>query len=220
LTSAPIAFFVARAHGLEFAATTAAGTMAGAVSQAAFGLAYAWLAGRWPWPAALAAGTAAFAASTAVLAVVVLPPPALGTLVFAALAGAVRLMPASGRVSDAVVRLPAWDLPGRVVVATVLVLALTAAAEPLGARLTGLLAPFPLYATILTVFGHALGGPAAARDVLRGLLLGLFALTAFFLVLASMLPQAGIAGAFTAATGVALGLQGASLWLLRRDAPA
>jgi hypothetical protein len=50
--------------------------------------------------------------------------------------------------------------------------------------------------------------------------LGLFAFTAFFLVLASMLPPAGIAGAFTAATGVALGLQGASLWLLRRDAPA
>jgi hypothetical protein len=159
--------------------------MAGAISQAAFCLAYAWLARRVPWPAAVAAGGTAFAVATVGLASIVLPRTALAAVVFAAL-----------------------------------VLALTGAAEALGPRLTGLLAPFPLYATILTVFAHALDGAAAAVSVLRGLLLGLFGFAAFFFVLASMLTAAGIAGAFAMALAVALALQGASLWLLRRGGSA
>ena len=55
---------------------------------------------------------------------------------------------------------------------------LTASAGALGPRLTGLLAPFPLYAAVLTVFAHAFDGGDAAASVLRGLLLGLFAFAA------------------------------------------
>jgi hypothetical protein len=102
------------------------------------------------------------------------------------------------------------------VLATVFVVALTAAAGALGPRLTGLLAPFPLYAAILTVFAHALDGGEAAVSVLRGLLVGLVAFAAFFLVLAASLGAAGIGAAFAAAIVVALLLQGAALWLLRR----
>src|SRR6185503_8497679 len=89
-TSAPIAFYLARDRGPEFASAAAAGIMAGAVSQAAFCLAYA-----------------------------------------------------------------------RMALATVFVVALTGAAGTLGPRLTGLLAPFPLYASLLTVFAHALDGGEA-----------------------------------------------------------
>jgi cell division protein FtsW (lipid II flippase) len=74
----------------------------------------------------------------------------------------------------------------------------------------------PFYAAILTVFAHRLEGPDAAIKVLRGLVLGLFAFAAFFLVLALMLERAGTAVAFTAAVAVTLTLQGASLWVLRR----
>jgi hypothetical protein len=102
------------------------------------------------------------------------------------------------------------------VIATALVLVLTELAGALGPRLTGLLAPFPLYAAILAAFAHALDGAAAAVSVLRGLLLGLWAFAAFFLVLAATLPGSGIAGAFAAALVVALAVQGASLWRLRR----
>jgi hypothetical protein len=42
----------------------------------------------------------------------------------------------------------------------------------------------------------------------------------FFLVLASALVGAGIGPAFTAALAVALAVQGASLWLLRRRTAA
>ena len=56
--------------------------------------------------------------------------------------------------------------------------------------------------------------------VLRGLLLGLFALAGFFLTTALYLETAGIALAFAAAIVVALVLQAASLFVGRRLASA
>lgn len=114
--------------------------------------------------------------------------------------------------------LPRWDLPLRMAVATAFVVLLTALAPILGARLTGLLATFPLFASVLAVFAHMQHGPAAATDVLRGLLLGLFAFAGFFSVLALLLVPAGIALAFCVALGAALCIQGGSLWLLQRRA--
>ncbi len=99
--------------------------------------------------------------------------------------------------------------------ATVFVVALTGAAPLLGARLAGLLAPFPLYAAVLATFAHRLEGAGPAVGVLRGLLLGLFGFTAFFLALTELL-DASIAVAFAVAILGALVLQGASLLAGRR----
>ncbi len=93
---------------------------------------------------------------------------------------------------------------------------LTQAASALGPRLTGLLAPFPLYAAILAAFAHRLEGPGAGARVLHGLVFGLFAFAGFFLVLAASVEHAGIGPAFGAAVAAALTLQAASLWALRR----
>ena len=137
----------------------------------------------------------------------------------AALALALRLMPAAtGGATPAVA--PAWDLPARMVLATVVVLALTALAPRLGARWSGLLATYPLFAAILTAFGHHVQGPGAALGVLRGLLFGLFSFAAFCLVLALGLIPLGIAGAFAAAIAVALAVQGLALWRMRALRPA
>lgn len=46
--------------------------------------------------------------------------------------------------------------------------------------------------------------------------LGLVAFSAFFLIVALLLVPAGIALAFVAASVVGLGIQGTTLWLLRR----
>jgi hypothetical protein len=215
-TSAPIAFFLARDRGLEFASTAAAGIMAGAVSQAAFCLAYAWTARRLSWPSAVGAACVAFALATAILAGVTPSLPVLAIVVFIALAAAIGAMPRAridGRVPTPP---PRWDLPARMVLATGFVLALTAAAGALGPRLTGLLAPFPLYAAILTFFAHALDGGTAAVSVLRGLLVGLIAFAAFFLALAATLRAAGVGVAFALAITVAIVLHGGALWMLRR----
>jgi hypothetical protein len=215
-TSGPIAFFLALSPGPRFAAAAAVGTMAGTASQAAFCLGYAWAAQRLGWAGSVLAAALAFAAATAVLNVVLLPAIGYFVVVILGLVVALFLMPSSPPARDVrEVRFPAWDLPARMVVATAFVVALTAAAPLLGAHLAGLIAPFPLYAMVLAAFAHRLQGAGAAVGVVRGLLLGLFAFASFFLTLSLLLPE-GIALAFVAAIAVAIGVQGASLFALRK----
>jgi hypothetical protein len=222
-TSAPITFFLALSDGTPFASTVALGTMTGTISQAAFCVTYGWLATRkaragasGSWPGALLGGCVAFALATVALRGLAWSLVPSCAMVIAALLVALWLMPdASGGIATN--PLPRWDLPARMVVATGFVLALTAIAPALGPRLTGLLAPFPLYAATLVVFAHHLQGPGPAANVLRGLLLGLFAFTGFFAVLAALLERAGIGPAFAAAGAVAIAIQSASLWALHRS---
>jgi hypothetical protein len=93
---------------------------------------------------------------------------------------------------------------------------LTELAPVFGARLSGLLATYPLFGAVLAAFAHRLSGAAAAERVLRGLLIGLFGFTGFFLLLTLTIEPLGIAAAFAAATTVALAIQSGSLWALRR----
>jgi hypothetical protein len=204
-------------QGPAFAATAAAGTMAGTASQVAFGLAYVAVGRRSGWAVAVAAGAAAFSVSTALLRRVDLPPPVLFGLVVAVQVAAIALMPVSpAGSSTSAPPPPGWDLPARMLVATGFVLLLTGLAGWLGPSLTGLLSPFPIYGSVLAVFAHRQLGPAAAEGVLRGLVVGLFGFAGFFLVLAMLLERTGIGPAFAFATLVLLGIQGASLWVLRR----
>jgi hypothetical protein len=215
-TSGPIAFFLAVDHGPRFASNASAGIMAGTASQAAFALAYGWIALRSGWGASLLAGTIAFGLASVVLDVTSLPLLVYFVVVAAVLAVALALMPRRSRPLDDRLDFPRWDLPARMIVATTFVVVLTGIAPLLGARLAGLLSPFPLYATVLAVFAHRLEGAAPAISVLRGLLLGLFAFAAFFCVLSLTLIAQPIGIAFAAAIVVCLAVQGASLFAGRR----
>lgn len=214
-TSGPIAFFLALDPGPGFAAAAAAGIMAGTASQASFCLAYSWTARRQGWMASLAAATVAFAAATLVLDVITLPAPGVFVLMILVLVVSLFLMPGDASRGAERVQFPAWDIPARILVATAFVVVLTAAAPLLGARLAGLLAPFPLYGTVLAAFAHRIEGAGQAVRVLRGLLLGLFAFASFFLALALLLPV-GVAVAFLVAIAAGLVVQGASLVAGRR----
>lgn len=215
-TSGPIAFFLAVGPGVHFAADAAIGILAGAVSQAAFALAYGWLALRFGWATCVVGATGAFAAATVVLDL--LRGDAIVTLLLAlaALVAGLALMPRRASHSAERAPLPWWDIPARMVVATVFVVALTTAAPALGSRLSGLLSPFPIYAAVLCVFAHRLQGIGAAIAVMRGLLLGLFSFAAFFAVLSLLLVPGGIALAFAVAIALALVLQAGSLVAGRR----
>jgi hypothetical protein len=101
------------------------------------------------------------------------------------------------------------------VITTALVVGLTGVAPVLGPRLSGVLATFPVYAAILTVFAHR-AGAAPAGPVLRGLLLGLFSFGAFFLVLGGLIERLGVAGGFVTATITALAIQAGSLAVVVR----
>ncbi|HKW59295.1 MAG TPA: hypothetical protein VJR46_06030 [Candidatus Dormibacteraeota bacterium] len=214
-TSGPIAFFLALSPGGRFAEDVAAGIMAGAISQAAFCLGYAWTAQRAGSAGSLAGATLALAASTAVLTAVALPAAAVFVVIIVVIVVALFLMPASRGSADERVEYPAWDIPARMAVATAFVLALTSAAPLLGARPAGLIAPFPLYASVLAAFAHRALGRDAAVGLLRGLLLGLFAFASFFLAVATLLPQ-GILLAFAAASAAALAVEAGTLVAGRR----
>jgi hypothetical protein len=215
-TSGPIALFLALGPGVHFAATASVGILGGAASQAAFAMAYAWTSTRLDLVASLAAATVAFLAVTVVLNILRLDTAPTLAIAVASLVAGVLLMPRRATRNGASPEMPWWDIPARMVVATAFVVALTAAAPALGARLAGLLAPFPVYATVLTVFAHRLEGSAAAISVLRGLILGLFSFAGFFLSLAALLVPQGIAVAFAVAVVAALAIQAATLFAGRR----
>jgi hypothetical protein len=94
------------------------------------------------------------------------------------------------------------------------VLVITELAPVLGPRWSGVLATFPVYAAILTVFAHRVSSPAAI-EVLRGLLLGLFAFVGFFVALSAVLERGGIVLAFVAAITGALAIQAASFTFVK-----
>jgi hypothetical protein len=222
-TSGPVAFFLALDHGNSFAAAAGVGTLAGAMSEVSFCLAYAYAARSLHWQAAFPASIGAFAASTLLLTHLSLPLLPLFALVLTILALALALLRliqstpsgkprlARGKPTEALRSPPAWDLPARMVIATVFVLVLTGIAPAVGPHLAGLLAPFPLYGSILVIFAHQQQGRTAADGVLRGLLVGQFAFASFFFVLALLLPRIGIAPAFAAAIAVTLAVEGTAL---------
>jgi hypothetical protein len=117
---------------------------------------------------------------------------------------------------------PAWDLPLRGLSALALVLALTALADQLGAKLSGLLAPFPVVASVLAVFTHAQHGEEDLLRIMRGFVIGLVAYALFCFALAVSLSSLSIAESFTLAGATALGTQTLALAVTgrRRRVPA
>lgn len=219
LTSGPIAFFLALDQGRVFAAASSKGILAGSISVAAFCLAYGRSAARVRWPLALLAGWLGFFVSTWVLQQVTLPLAPLCGVVVALELVALWLMPSE---PEAAAALPApwWDIPARAVAATTVVVLLTGYATTLGPHLSGLLTPFPIVAATLGVFTQHFQGPSAAVRLLRGVMLGLFAFTGFFVVVSALLVPVGIAATFALATTAALLLQGAAMSTLRRPSAA
>ncbi|MBV8767074.1 MAG: hypothetical protein JOZ66_19395 [Hyphomicrobiales bacterium] len=215
LTSGPVAFFLTLDQGAGFAEQASAGSLAGTAAQACFALAYFQAAERASWPVAFSLGTVAYAFAAASLQALSLPHLALFFIALLTLTLALRAMPPQP-IRRVVALLPLWDLPARMAVATALVVAVTAGAATLGPRLSGLLATFPIFATVLTVFAHRVQGATAARQVLRGLLMGLYGFAAFFAVLSLLLSRASVPLAFLAAGAAAILIQGVSFKLMRR----
>ncbi len=159
------------------------------------------------------AGWLAFAAATAVFSALSLPlGVALGVAALA-LALGLALLPRPGAQARLHATPPAWDLPVRAACALALVLSLTAVAGWLGPQLSGLLAPFPIIATVLATFTHAQRGSDELLRLLRGLVSGFGAFALFCFTLAVSLHRLDTAAAFALASALALLTQGAVLVL-------
>jgi hypothetical protein len=216
VVAGPILLAYALAHGSAFAAGAAVGTLLGLVSLIAFVVVYAHLAGRVFWGASMLAGWLAFAAATAIFSTLSLPAGAALALAAAGLLGGLLLTPRAEAVERPEAHPPVWDLPMRAGCALALVLTLTAVAGWLGPRLSGLLAPFPIIATVLATFTHAQRGAHEVQRLLRWLLGGYGAFALFCFTLAVSLRSLGIAAGFALAVAVALVTQGAIIALLPR----
>ena len=226
LTSGPVLFFLAVDHGASFASAASVGSLAGLAAIAAFCVGYAFAVGRlgrsardargWSRPAlSVAVASLSFAAAAVVLQPVVavsIWPVLLVTI--GAVTVAARLVPRSGR-PHAPIAHPAWDLPVRMVVATALVVVLTAVAPVLGPGWSGLVATFPVYLAVMAAFAHRHAGALAANDVLRGILAGLYGTAAFYVVLHAGLAALGLAAAFAAAVATALVIEAVTLRSVR-----
>lgn len=218
-TSGPVTLFLALAQGTRFAATAAAGTLTGVIGVVVYVVTYAWIAPRYGWPAALPAACAGFAAATVLMHTLALSLLAVIPLVLLCLLAAPRLLPR--QLDAAVDPAPAlrWDLPARMAIAALFILLLTSLAPLIGPKMTGLLSPFPIFVTILAVFAHR-QGPRVVRQVLRGVLLGMFSFAGFFAILAGVLVSAGLVLAFAAALLTALLIQAVALHVLRQTQAA
>lgn len=217
LTSGPAAFFLALEQGNAFASEASRGIMIGITSVFVFSLAYSWTASRLMWLSSVMVGWAVYFVSTYFLEMVYLPLLIGFAYVIVVLLASLFLMPKTGP-EHLSIRSPKWDIPARMFSATALVFLITGVASLLGPQLTGLLTPFPVYATILAVFAHRLGGGDSAVRLLRGVVAGSFTFAVFFLVISLTLTAWGVGASFLLAICVSLVSHAISLRFLKQEA--
>jgi uncharacterized membrane protein len=99
--------------------------------------------------------------------------------------------------------------------ATALVVLITEVAPLLGPQLTGLLSPFPIYATTLAVFIHRSQGGEEAVKLLRGVVVGSFTFIIFFLIVSLTIVPWGVGLSFLTAIGVSFLTHAMSLQVLK-----
>jgi hypothetical protein len=215
LTSAPVILFLAIEQGTAFASSAAQNTLMGIISVASFCLVYYWFSFRFGWPISMLAGWIAFFALTFIEESIMLPLLFSFVVVIAFLTLVLTVMPKS-QSKDLAITPPKWDTPLRMLVATGFVLGLTGAASILGPQLSGLLAPFPMFTTILAVFTHHFEGAIFTRRLLRAVVAGSFTFVTFFLVISLLVNSWGIAAAFGLALLAALVTHSALLYVMRR----
>lgn len=203
VVAGPILIFLTIEQSPAFAAGAAAGTVAAISALAAYSLSYAWLATRHDWPLALAGayvvyGCFAWQASQLGGPVWVHALISAGVLLLA-----VALMP-RGLQLGAPPRTMRFELPVRMLCGVSLVLFITWLAELIGPRGSGVLAAFPILATVVAVFSHRNAGAAYVVMVLRGIVWGCFAMLAFSLMASLLLPLMAAWLVFPLAVGAAL----------------
>ncbi len=220
VVAGPILLAYALAHGKSFAASAASGTLLGLVSLIAFSVVYGRLASRLPWAPCMLAGWLAFALGTLIFSAFSIPAGVSLALAALAIVAGLALLPRPAPPGPPGEPLPRWDLPLRAVCALALVLTLTAIAGWLGPQLSGLLAPFPIIATVLATFTHGQRGVDEMLRLVRGMVSGFVAFALFFFTLAVSLRGLGTGPAFALATAIALLVQAIAFTLTRPGLPS
>ena len=203
LVSGPISFIIALEHGLAFASRAAIGNLAGEISSVLFCLTYILLAPRHRWPVCSLASVSTFFLATAVLNCFTWQLWPTFCIEISLIVGCALLLkphPVPPRIQVA----PRWDLPARIITATLLTVTLTSIADRLGPQLSGMVSPFPAFSLIFAAFTHSQQGGKSAANLLRGVIVGSGGYSAFFLFIGALLPALGIALSYLLASVIAV----------------
>lgn len=213
LTSSLAAAFLAAEQGATFVRDTAPGWLAGIATFGIFLLAYAHAAARGQrWPMAILLALTAYLPATLILGLLGLGFAAATFVAVATLAASALLMPRDLGHAAPQPHAP-WELPARILIATGLLVAITAAADRAGPVLTGLLLLVPASTSTVVSFVLARAGRAAAVRLLRGLALGAFSFVAFFVVVGQAMDTMPTPLVFILAGVAAIGCSGVT-WRL------
>jgi hypothetical protein len=200
LLTGPISAIVAWEQGVAFAAKAATANLVGQVSTCLFCLTY-WAAARGRlncWFSA-ALGVTMFAVSTALWSTIAWTLPMALLLLLVTMLLLLRIMQWI-RVDTPPPRPPAWDVPARMLLSALFVLGMTTVSGNFGPMLSGLLAPFPTFVLIFSVFTHRQAGYGHVANLLRGIVLGSSSFASFFTIVAVGLPELNPILVYSAAT--------------------
>ncbi len=215
LTSGPIAFILALQHGITFAITSSKGILLGIIAVGVFSLTYAWTAKLFHWTICLLTSWGAFFIVTFFLNRVNFNLYTSFLFVVVSLSATLFSFP---EYKDDQIQItpPMWDIPLRMIVATIFIIGLTNCSKILGAQLSGLLAPLPVYGTIFAGSTHFLYGANATTKLLKGIVIGSFSFASFFLIVGQFISTIGIGWTFLFATLTTLVLQGIYILLFHK----
>ena len=221
LSSAPVVFLLALERGSVFASTSAEGAILGFASLSAFSLVYSLLSLRFKfsWFPSIFFGWCVFFLFAFILQSVEVSLVVAFICVVSWLLFVVRLLPkssftggvASGNYSN-------WTILARIIAAMSLIFLITEYAPLLGPKLSGLLTPFPIYTSVLTLSIHRRQGAAYSVEFVRGGTMGLFTSAVFFLIVGSLIVGLGVSASYVLAILASLIIHSFLLSLLRKNA--
>lgn len=217
LITGPISAFTALEHGASFAQHAAVANFVGQVSTCIFCFTYALLAKRLNVAVTVLCSVGAFFAATLIWNEFEWTVTSgLGLVLITILLLMALLKPVN---IDAAAKITIrFDLTLRMLVSAAFVLLITFLTGHFGAKLSGLLAPFPVFVLILSVFTHHQMGSGAASNLVRGVITGSFSFAAFFAVVAVWLDNLGIAATYSAAALASAMVSGLVYLILHRTA--
>lgn len=216
LTSGPVSLILALQNGAPFAAKAAAGMIGGQGAVCVYCVAYALFVSRFSWQVSAALALGVFFLAALVLNQFTLTLLPVFLVVVAIILLGLRLVKPVRRPLVSIVP-PWWDVPMRMLLAALFVLALTSASTAVGPQVSGLLSPFPIFGVILTSFAHRQQGSDAAHKLLRSTIQSALAFISFFLVAGALLPVLSLGWAYSLATLTTLTVNFISLLWMRRE---
>lgn len=210
----PISFFIALEHGTHFAASTVPSALLGSIGTIFFALVYSIASSRMSWlPAVLVSYAAFFVVALASLGRSV--SLEVGVLLnVIVLTGVLYIFPKPKQKAESR-KQPGYDIPLRMLVATLFVVVLTQAADYLGPTWSGILTPFPIMTSTLAVFTHAQQGSQAASRILYGLLLAGYGFVAFLVGVYWLVPLVGVGWGYFILTISTMVINGITIRLIR-----